>query len=508
MGLLYYLGDSGAYVPPGPASAFDDVWGWWRADTYTSSSPTISLTDLSGNSRTMTQQAGTITPGTAGNGQARMAGGATAYLTTAATLESWPVTVFTVGRRTAGNTAGLFGHVGATGYNTLWYGHEASNSFRIYNTSATNNTDSTGGSDTCWMMRIGHGSRVSAINGLLGANMPLASIARSSAVAASIGTQYRGLNYDWQECLVWNRALSLSEIDEVHTYLNTRYSLTLPLWSSYTPSKMVGLYGQSNAAGRGDRGVADANVPAEYLGAITNASIWHGTPTSNIGLATAWEALDNTASKTTGSTYTGNHMLGDNFGQPTLYIGPESVMCKEYLDLQGGSIYLNKYTVGGTNLAFVNSTTQFWHPTAGTNTQESVFRLFGLSMRNWWASLQAHQAAGRTPSEVEIVWYQGEEDAGNIDRANAYEANLETFASELRKDIGFPSAKILLCRIHNSVPETYKDTIRTAQANWVASDSNAQLVDVDSYETRSGDPVHLSINGQVSLGTYLAGQLS
>lgn len=489
-------------------SVFNDAWGWWRADSYIGSSPSIVLTDLSGNSRNMTQQAGTITTGTAANGQARMTGISTTYLTTSSTLESWPVTIFTVGRRTAGNLCGLFGHVGATGFNTLWYGHEASNSYRIYNANNTLNTDSNGGSDTCWMARIGYGSRVSAINNVIQANMPLASIARSSAVAASIGTQYRGLNFDWQECLVWNRLLSFAEIDEVNTYLNTRYGLTMPLWSSYTPSKTIWMGGQSNAAGRGDRGASNVNIPAEYLGPITNANIWHGSPPNNQTLGTAWETLDNTISKPGGTPYTGNHMLGDNAGQPTLYVGCESTLAKEYLDLKGGSIYLNKYAVGGTNLAYVNGTTQFWHPTQGTLAQSSTFRLFGQAMLNWWASIQGHQQASRMPNLVESIWFQGEQDAINSTYADAYQTNLNDFVSALRLELGFPLSKVYVCKIHTNAPETFKNTIRTAQSNWVAGANNAQLVDVDNYESRGGDPVHLSINGQISLGQYLATQLS
>lgn len=489
-------------------TVFDSMWGRWRADTFTSTSPTISLTDLSGNSRHMVQQAGTIATGTAANGQARMTGISTTYLTTSATLESWPVTVFTVGRRTAAATCGLFGHVGATGFNTLWYGHEASNSFRIYNANSTNNTDSTGGADTCWMMRIGHGSRVSAINGVVQSDMNLASIARSSAIGASIGTQYRGLNLDWQECLVWNRLLSFSEIDEVTTYINNRYGLINPLWSSYTPAKTIWMGGQSNMAGRGDRGAADVNIAAEWRGPITNAIIWHGSPVNNGTLATAWETLDNTISKPGGTPYTGNHMLGDNPGQPTIYVGCESVLAKEYLDLKGGSIYLNKYAIGGTNLAFINASTNFWHPTQGTNTHNSTLRLFGQAMLNWWASIRAHQQAGRVPSGVESIWFQGENDATNSTYADAYQTNLGDLVSALRAELGFPSSKIYVCRMHNNAPEPFKNTVRTAQANWVTSASNAQLVDTDSYETRSGDGVHLSINGQASLGQYLAGQLS
>ncbi len=143
--------------------------------------------------------------------------------------------------------------------------------------------------------------------------------------------------------LVWNRVLSFAEIDEVHAYLNARYSLSLPLWSSYLPSPNIHLYGQSNPAGRGDRGVSNVNILPEYLGPIANANVWHGSPPNNQTLGTAWETLDNTISKPGGTAYTGNHMLGDNVGQPTLYVGPESALSKEYIDLRGGTVWLNKY---------------------------------------------------------------------------------------------------------------------------------------------------------------------
>ena len=134
------------------SSAFDDVWGWWRADTYTGTNPNITLTDLSPNGRNMVQAAGTLTPGTAANGQARIAGNATARLTNASTLKRWPVTIITVGRRAAGATCGFFGHQGASPFNSLWTGYESTNRHFIYNTNGTTNTTTDAGADACWMI--------------------------------------------------------------------------------------------------------------------------------------------------------------------------------------------------------------------------------------------------------------------------------------------------------------------------------------------------------------------
>jgi len=483
-----------------PVSAFDDIWGWWRADTYTSTSPTIALTDLSGNSRTMTQQAGTLTPGTSANGQARMVGNASAYLTSAAALESWPVTIFTFGQRTTNTTQGMFGHAGATGYNGLWYGYEASNSHRIYNTNSTNNANAD--TDGCWIARIGNGSRVSIVNGLVQADMTLASVVKTSPVTASIGTQYRGLNFSWQECLVWNRVLTLDEIDEVHAYLNDRYGAAIPMWSSYAASPTLCMHGQSNSAGRGDRGSSDANIPAEYLGSITGANVWHGLAASNGPVGSAFETLNNTASKT---GFTGNHMFGDNVSQPGLFFGAESALCKEYLDANGGSVYLNKYAVGSTSLAYQAG--GHWSPTDNTLTHAATARHFAGAVKNWWSALRVHQLAARKPDIKGIIWHQGEQDAANLTMSNAYEANLSAFIDQFRAELGYGDAPLFLCRLHDECPETYTNTVRTAQATVAASKGNCQMVDLDGYEPRSGDPVHLSFNGQIELGQDLAAML-
>jgi hypothetical protein len=130
LGVDWFNHNTSGGSDPSP-SAFDDIWGWWRADEFTGTSGSYALTDKSGNSRTMTQAAGTLTPGTAANGQARFTGNATARFTSAATLENWPITVFTIGRRTNNATCGFFGHTGASGFGTLWYGYEASNAFNL-----------------------------------------------------------------------------------------------------------------------------------------------------------------------------------------------------------------------------------------------------------------------------------------------------------------------------------------------------------------------------------------
>lgn len=472
-----------------PASAFDDVWGWWRADSYTSTNPTISLTDLSGNGRHMVQAAGTLTPGTAANGQARMVGNATARLTNAATLKRWPVTIITVGRRTAGATAGFFGHQGASPFNSLWTGYESTNRHFIYNTSGTNNTTTDAGADACWVARIGWGSRVPIVNGIVQADQILSSMVRGSATAVSLGTEYRGLNFDFYETLVWDRTLTIAELDEVHAYINARYSMSIPLWSSYTPVPVIRLRGQSNAAGRGDRGASDVNVPAEYDAALTGVNVWYGTPVSQIG--TQFDTLNINSN---------NHMLGDT--QASLYFGPELTLTKEYIDRVGGSVYLHKWALGSTMLEY-SGVNAHWDATDETPTHNNTNRCFGNDQRNWWLSLRAHQTASRRPNIIGDVWFQGEQDATIEANANNYSSNLVSFFTLSDNESGFSGRKFI-CRIHINGSETFESTVRAQQATAVSLISGATLIDTDSYGTRAGDGVHLSFQGQLDLGSYLS----
>lgn len=482
-----------------PSSAFDDVWGWWRADNISGSSPTMSFVDLSGNSRTMTQTAGSLTAGTAANGQARVTGNGTATLSVSGSnLAAWPMTVITVCKRTAGQTCGMFGASGASPFNNHWFGWEGSNALYSWNGQGATNTDTTGGTTGCYISRVGYGSRVQMVNGMIQPAMGLASISRASSVAPSIGTTYRGLNCEWQETLCWNRLLSLDELDEVHTYINTRYGLTIPLWSSYSPAKTIWIGGQSNASNRGARGASDVNVPAEYDAPITGCNVFYGTPVGSIG--TAFETLN---------INTPNHMLADVSQQAT-YFGFGVVTPKEYLDAHGGSLYLLNVAQGSSNLAYngTSGPSRHWDFTDNTPVHANSNRMVGVLGQNWWQSLRLHQAANRKPNLIAAIWYQGEQDATNSTYASAYQANIEAFFPLLDAEHGVPYSKLLMCRIHSGIDlgvQPYRETVRAAQNAAAGNIRNCTLVSVDGYSLF--DTAHIDYLGQIALGQYLATQI-
>lgn len=479
----------------GGGSVFNDLWGWWRADTYTGSNPNIVLTDKSGNGRDMTQQAGTLTPGTAGNGQAKMTGNSTARLTSGSTLKKWPLTMVVVGKRTAGALCGFFGHQGATPYNTLWAGYESLNRFYVINSNGTNNTTSEGGADACYIARIGWGPRVSIVNGILQSDMILSNLTRGSAAAVSLGTEYRGLNFDFYECLIWDRALTIAEIDEVHRYVNTRYSMSIPLWSSYSSVKAVCIHGDSNASGRAVSGTAYANVPAEYTGAQSNVNIWYGSPSAGIGTDFQGFNLTNNA-----------HQLGDQFQGLDTYFGINTSIGKEYVDLTSNPIYINQFATGSTYLNY-DASGAYLDPLNEAQAHNYSNRKFGLLCHNWWKALRIHQQNSRIP-DPQMLLIVGVQDSLNESYTNNYSANMQALVPVLRSEMGFSTLKIFLARAHEDLPvgvSPYLSTLRTQQQDAVNVISNMVLYSLDTY-TLDGT-YHLDGTSNIAIGTELASLL-
>ncbi len=465
-------------------SAFLDVFGWWRADEFTGSSPNVVLTDKSTNGRNMTQVAGTMTAGTAANGQAKFAA-TSARLTSAATLRSWPVTIITIGKRSNGATVGFFGHQGGTGYDTMWFGYEGSNSQNIYANNSAANTTTEYGADACYVARIGHGSRVPITNGIILADQTLSVAARSSAIAITIGTEYRNLNMDWYETLVWDRTLSIDELDEVHAYVNTRYGMSIPIWSSYAEVKEIGFGGQSNSDGRGLRGVGDANIPIAYRGLFSNVFVWK---TATV----AYPNMDLSTDTVFDSSYIGHQLTGG----------------KDYADLIGEDVYVQKIALGSTSMSYTASGNNgYWTNIHDSSAQSDSRSMFSFTMREFWKSMRVHQQAGRKPVMVGYVFYQGEDDATDATMAANWNSLATAMFNAIRSEMGLGNVKIFLVRISINIDigfQPYRDTVRTQQDNCAAALSNCVEISTDSYTVY--DTAHIDYAGQLALGSSLATQ--
>jgi|SRR5688572_3205326 len=479
----------GTTVVPEPPSVFDDVNAWLRADNITGSSGSYVLEDLSPNNNDFTQAAGTVTIGTAANGQAKITGNSTARFNSSLSINRWPGTVVVIGLRAAGATMGFFGHEGASPFNSYWFGYETVNRLFVYHTAGTNNTTAEAGSTACYVNNNGYGHRVSMLNGVILDDMPLATMVNASA-DASIGTEYRGLNGDFQELLYWDRSLSMIELDEVYAYLNARYSMSIPTWTSLSPVATIWLGGQSNAGGRGDRGTLDVNVPAEYDGAMPGVNIWAGTTT----WGTEFQTIDIT---------TNNH----NYYEPAsaaVAFGPELTLGKEYIDRVGGSVYIVKVALGSTWMTYQATANGYWSPTANVDNQNSGLRRFSVAGRSWWQAMRVFQQAGLRPDLKAIIFHQGEQDATVEAVADQWAASADVFFDELDAELGTgQTPPRLICRIHSGNPEPYTNNVRTQQDNFVSSCDRCVLIDTDALGTRPGDSVHLSYQGQLDLGDDL-----
>lgn len=110
---------------------------------------------------------------------------------------------------------------------------------------------------------------------------------------------------------------------------------------------------------------------------------------------------------------------------------------------------------------------------------------------------EAQILAGRKVDS--FIWNQGESDCNDEPRANIYAANLTTFFEDLRSDLGSPNMRAIICRLHVDYPSGFPEIIRAQQAAFVATDSNAILVNVDDLALNDG--VHLTSASYDTLGS-------
>lgn len=78
-----------------------------------------------------------------------------------------------------------------------------------------------------------------------------------------------------------------------------------------------------------------------------------------------------------------------------------------------------------------------------------------------------------------IVVIHGESDAQGPVTAAAYQTNLTSWVAHMR--VKFPGARIYVGRVNVNCAGSDVTTVRAAQAAYVASDNNAELIDSDSY---------------------------
>ncbi len=148
---------------------------------------------------------------------------------------------------------------------------------------------------------------------------------------------------------------------------------------------------------------------------------------------------------------------------------------------------LIKYAVGGTNLY------DHWNPASG-----STYATFRGTVT---AGMAALAGAGYDPQIIGMLWTQGERDAKTGRTGAQYEADLNEFIGDIRTRYGsdLPFFLTRLASGQTNIPAAGLDHIRTAQADVVAADPNAYIIDADGMGLMS-DNLHFDAAGQVEMG--------
>jgi hypothetical protein len=223
------------------------------------------------------------------------------------------------------------------------------------------------------------------------------------------------------------------------------------------PRTLIALAGQSNEPGQGN---------TYSLGAARAAVL--GAPYPNV---TLWDAELLLAD---GSTI---YDLGPEPLQPRPYAYPKPNMGIELslgrtLDaakpVQWAEV---KYGVSGSTLQ------QRWLPTSPWPTAAD-------NLNHRWITRLHAAVAAENATLGDVVWFQGESDAGSQVLANAYEPNLETLINaERAADPAWTNTAWYVIELNAVNAGAYKDTVRAAQVKVAATLPNVYLVNIDDLPT-------------------------
>lgn len=234
---------------------------------------------------------------------------------------------------------------------------------------------------------------------------------------------------------------------------------------------IVVLAGQSNAVGKVDEDDLTDTTLAE---AFANVQMVQKVSVGTLSDPPTWTVDDGPAAVQPRADATQN-------------MGPELSMARA-LDAAASRFNIVKFALTGSSLADNWMPAASW-PTSGDN----LFTQFMAYLAAAESTLNGRIAA--------LVWVQGESDGLDLADANAYEANLTTFFAAVRAV--YPGLPIVISRQSDDATVTYKATIRTAQAAFVAANpTNSYLVDTDDMTLV--DAYHFSADSLDTLGDRYA----
>ena len=225
--------------------------------------------------------------------------------------------------------------------------------------------------------------------------------------------------------------------------------------------------GQSNMVGTGTRDYLASSAP-EYLVPPPNVKYFNTIANGT------WTAL------------------GPVWGQ--FAYGPElSFGYALAAAMPGEHLAIIKHAVGGTSLEIE------WDPTPEPSEDNYMWR--GMMDRSRLA-LQQLTDAGDTYEFAGMIWMQGENDAGWLAAASAYEDNLRQFITTMRQDVTHqPDLRFIMGQI---LPYWYgyREEIRQAQYNVGQTMYHVATLATDSFSQYDG--IHFDSAGLIDLGNAMA----
>ena len=451
----------------------------WRADTYTGTSPTMTLTDLSGNGHDCLQIAGTATPGTGGlNSTEKITMSSARFESSQTAYDARPATIFAVWTRTgSGATTGFYGAAGASSINSLWFGFESVNRLNTY--SGDGGSQGTGALNTLAdgftnpSIFIGHVGYEGISHGFNGEFQGVVgnSKGQTPSIQAALGTDYRTANGDFYEIRVYDRRLTQDEEDAVLDELSTRYGMTVDKWSDLTAVPTLVQVGDSVSNGR----ALNTGLDAEYTGDITGCSVWNGT-----------------AFATLNASATNNNQLGESASAKH---GPEVALCKEYLDTHGGSCYLLKWGTSSRTAADQNNSNTLYPDS------QFVGATHALAELEFLQATAAAVAAGNRFDTKLILFCLGSNDAFLSEPAvDAFQANMDRIKAAWKGICMAHSTNYALLEMSDAATDTWD--LQAEGVAWAAANSDVTLIEGDFG---TDDSLHPNVAGNVTVGTTAAG---
>ncbi len=263
------------------------------------------------------------------------------------------------------------------------------------------------------------------------------------------------------------------------------------------------LGGQSNMDGHGTVSELpkDLNVP------VAGVYIFHGNTmidSFEVGGQGVWKVLKPGHGAGHTATFEKNNLSGA-FGIELTFATKMKELHPEY------NIALIKYSRGGTSI-HKDAAGPFgcWEPDFTVGTGVNQYDHFLATVRNAYA-IRDIDGDGEDDELIPagILWMQGESDAGKLEWANQYAANLKRLMNLMRAVFRVDDLPVVVGRISDSGNSPtgkvwkYGREIRWQQARFVSRDGNAALVtSTDNYSY--SDRWHYDSEGYIDFGEQFA----